>query len=101
MSELKKLPKKVDFTLEILYNYICNKTFCGIIISPKLIDELEVESLALEFTEPNQIISINISEKMIYDLKRTLAVLGHELAHFIGDATRNREVRFKQILIYY
>lgn len=101
-----QMPPKIMAYYNILVRHIqnlfCdNKTFCGIIISPKLIDELEVESLALEFTEPNQIISINISEKMIYDLKRTLAVLGHELAHFIGDATRNREVRFKQILIYY
>ena len=31
LSDLKKFDKKVDFTLEILYNYICNKTFCGIV----------------------------------------------------------------------
>ncbi len=67
--------------------------FCGIIISPKLVDELEVEPLALDATEPNQLISINISEKMIYNLRRTVSILAHELAHFIGKDTRNRKLR--------
>lgn len=76
--------------------------YYGIMLSPKLVDELEVEPFALhDVGEPHQIISINISEKMMYQPKRTVAILGHEIAHFVSDAPRSREDRLQQILGYY
>lgn len=74
----------------------------GIMLSPKLVNELEVEPFALrDIGEPHQMISINISEKMMYQPKRTVAILGHEIAHFISKGPRNRELRLLQILGYY
>lgn len=78
-----------------------DKLDCGIILAPKLVEELEVESLALDSTEPTQFISIGISEKMFYDIKRTMAISSHELAHFIGKLSRNRKSRAKSILVYF
>ena len=74
---------------------------CGIILAPKLVEELEVESLALDSTEPRQFISIGISEKMFYNIKRTVAISSHELAHFVGSKSRNRHQRIKYILTYF
>ncbi len=76
--------------------------FYGIMLSPKLVDELNVESLIKEdITEPDQFLSINISESMIYDLQRTICVLGHEMAHYVGNNGRCRLERAQHICIYY
>ena len=76
--------------------------FYGLMFSPKLVDELEVESLAIETLPPrNQLLSINIGERMLYDPRCTIAILGHEIAHFVGEETRLRDNRKEAILSYF
>ena len=76
--------------------------FYGIMLSPKLVDELEVESpLICQETEPDQLISINISEKMMYQPLRTVTILAHEIAHYVGNQIRRRDVRWRCIFSYY
>lgn len=74
----------------------------GILLSPKLVDELEVESAAIQgLTEMNELFSVSISEKMMYAPQRTVAILGHETAHFVGKSSRQRELRAKKLFGYY
>lgn len=74
----------------------------GILLSPKLVDELEVESAAIQdLTEKNELFSVSISEKMMYTPQRTVAILGHETAHFVGKSSRQRELRAKRLCGYY
>lgn len=78
------------------------KTRCGAMLAPHLVNELEVEPiLRNDSIEPLQFIVVNISEEMLYDPQRTVAILGHEIAHFAGNETRCRETRRKCIYIYY
>lgn len=74
----------------------------GILLSPKLVDELEVESVAIQdLTEKNELFSVSISEKMMYTPQRTVAILGHETAHFVGESSRQRDLRAKRLCGYY
>lgn len=74
----------------------------GILLSPKLVDELEVESVAIQdLTDQNELFSVSISEKMMYTPQRTVAILGHETAHFVGESSRQRELRAKRLCGYY
>jgi len=74
----------------------------GILLSPKLVDELEVESAAIQgLAETNELFSVSISEKMMYTPRRTVAILGHETAHFVGESSRQRELRAKRLCGYY
>lgn len=74
----------------------------GILISPKLVDELEVESVAIQgLIETNELFSVSISEKMMYAPQRTVAILGHETAHFVGNSSRQRELRAEKLCGYY
>lgn len=93
----------VTHRIKSIFNDLGEDVCCyGIMLSPKLVDELEVEPFALrEIGEPHQIISVNISEQMMYQPRRTVAILGHEIAHFVSNDPRCREERLKQILGYY
>lgn len=74
----------------------------GVILSPKLVDELEVVSLAIdEIARKDQLLSVNIGEALLYDLHSTVATLGHEMAHFVGENTRCRALRREYILAYH
>ena len=74
----------------------------GITISPKLVDELEVEAYSTSIRDGgDQFLSINIGEEMLYNPKRTSCILGHEIAHFVGNTHRNREYRKEQIIRYF
>ncbi len=77
-------------------------TVYGVMLSPKMVNELDVESYtALNEDKPNQMLSISISEQMLYDPARTVAILGHEMAHFVGEAVRMRAVRRNRLMRYY
>lgn len=74
----------------------------GVILAPNLVDELEVQSLAIdEIKRKDQLLSVNIGEALLYNLHSTVATLGHEMAHFVGENTRCRELRRKNILAYH
>lgn len=74
----------------------------GIILSPKLVDELEVKSIAIDaIGRKDQLLSVNIGEALLYDLHSTVATLGHEMAHFVGENTRCRELRRECVLAYH
>lgn len=74
----------------------------GVILAPNLVDELEVKSLAIdEIGRRDQLLSVNIGEALLYNLHSTVATLGHEMAHFVGENTRCRKLRRKNILAYH
>ena len=86
----------------------------GIMLSPKLVDELEVDSLAIkelfmkaredqqeQEAHRDQLLSVNIGESLLYDMSDTITTLGHEMAHFVGESTRKREIRRQKILACY
>lgn len=76
--------------------------FYGVILSPKLVNELEVSSLAIRTLQrDDELLSVSIGEALLYDLPGTVATLGHEMAHFVGENTRNRTIRRHWILTYY
>lgn len=78
------------------------KACCGVMLAPHLVNELEVEPLLRnDSIEPLQFIIVNISEEMLYDPRRTVAILGHEISHFAGNETRCRDTRRRCIYIYY
>lgn len=74
----------------------------GVMLSPKLVDVLEVEPMPLDsLSEPNHMMSVNISEEMLYHPHRTVLILGHEMAHFVGNSTRLRSWRRQLIAAYH
>ncbi len=74
----------------------------GVMLSPKLVDELEVEPMPLDsLSEPNHMMSVSISEEMLYHPHRTVPILGHEMAHFVGNTTRLRSWRRRLIAAYH
>lgn len=80
----------------------CPNAFYGIMLSPKLVNELEVTSLSsFQTRENDHMLSISISEKMLYDPVRTLSIFGHEIAHYVGYAARCRAWRLHCISTYY
>ena len=74
----------------------------GVMLSPKLVDELEVVSMPLDIiSNPDHMMSVSISEEMLYHPHRTVLILGHEMAHFVGNATRLRSRRRRFIAAYH
>lgn len=74
----------------------------GVMLAPKLVDDLEVESFSIaELEELGHLLSVNIGEKLLYNLRDTVMTLGHEMAHFVGEATRKRDCRRKLVLSFY
>jgi len=78
------------------------EVFFGVMLSPRLVSEPEVLSMPmLDSNNDDHLLSISISENMLYDPIRTLSILGHEIAHFVGDRARCRPYRLRQIAAYY
>lgn len=74
----------------------------GVMLSPKLVDELAVDSMPLKkYSEPDHMISVSISEEMFYHPRRTTQILGHEIAHFAGNLARLRNQRRQLIIAYH
>lgn len=91
-------------TQKILSSFNCQdpEICCGAMLAPHLVNELEVEPLFCnDSIEPLQFIIVNISEEMLYDPRRTVAILGHEMAHFAGNEIRCRDTRRRCIYVYH
>lgn len=74
----------------------------GVMLAPKLVDDLEVESFSItELEGTGHLLSVSIGEKFLYNLRDTVMTLGHEMAHFVGEKTRERGWRRELILSYY
>ena len=99
---------------EIIRAFQDEKNLYGVMLSPKLVDELEVDSLAIkelhtkaledqkaQEEQRDQLLSVNIGESLLYDMRDTITTLGHEMAHFVGEYTRKREIRRQKILACY
>lgn len=87
---------------QIIESFRDEKRIYGVMLAPKLVDDLEVESFSIaELEELGHLLSVSIGEKLLYNLRDTVMTLGHEMAHFVGEATRERGIRREQILSFY
>lgn len=78
------------------------EVFFGVMLSPHLVSEPEVLPMpTLDGNNDDHMLSISISENMLYNPIRTISILGHEIAHFVGDRARCRPYRLRQIAAYY
>lgn len=74
----------------------------GVMLAPKLVDDLEVESFSTtELEEVGHLLSVGIGEPFLYNLLDTVMTLGHEMAHFVGESTRQREYRRQLVYSFY
>ena len=79
----------------------------GFTITPQCTRILSVETLTKEgrvLMNGDQYISIGISEESVYRISNTMAILAHELSHFVGWRARCRKKRYDCLLnveIYY
>lgn len=103
-----EMPPKLMAYYSIMTHYIVSaledspEVLYGVMLSPKLVDVLEVEPMPLDsLSEPNHMMSVSISEEMLYHPHRTVLILGHEMAHFVGNATRLRSWRRRLIAAYH
>lgn len=71
----------------------------GFTISLKFVRGLDVQSLVQkEITGTDQFITIGIDEERLCRLQNTTVVLAHEISHYVGDDSRNRECRKRCVL---
>lgn len=68
-------------------------------IAPKLVNTMSVSSLALQEVLPkHQWISMSMDEDSFYTLKLTTETIAHEVSHYIGQSSRQRNERKKCIM---
>lgn len=74
-------------------------TIYSMTISPKLVNTLSVSSLALQEVLPDhEWISMSMDEDSFYTLKLTTETIAHEISHYIGQGSRQREKRKECIM---
>lgn len=101
-----EMPAKMMAYYQLMANQIMdvlrdNLCFYGVMIAPKLVTGLGVDPLALnKVTGLDQMRSVSICEAMFYEPGRTVAVLAHEIAHFVGEKARCRAERLWQMCGY-
>lgn len=86
------------------------KNFYGIIFAPSFVPDLTVTPLIdhiqhhIDMCDKelsrDQLLVIDIGESSIYDMTRTVAVLTHEISHYVGNCTRCRIKRTAAMVKY-
>jgi len=61
-------------------------------------DKTEVKELFMRQEYNRRLFLIETPERQMYQIRLMFYVLGHEVAHFVGTAIRNRDGRMRQIL---
>lgn len=106
-----QMPAKIMAYYTALIRYLIEalhddeNNYYGFTLSPSFADELAVNPITAQHQIPttsprDQFISICISESSLYDMQHTTQVLAHEISHFVGQDTRNRETR-KRCMYHY
>lgn len=101
-----EMPAKMMAYYQLMANQIVdvlrdNPCFYGVMIAPKLVTGLGVDPLALNaVTGLDQMRSVSICEAMFYEPRQTVAVLAHEIAHFVGEKARCRTARLREMCGY-
>lgn len=73
--------------------------FYGFTISPKLVNTLSVSPIGMQDIQlKDEWISMNMDESSFYTLRLTTETLAHEVSHYVGETTRNREFRKECII---
>lgn len=87
---------------QIIEAFKDDKRIYGVMLAPKLVDDLEVESFSItELEKLGHLLSVSVGEQFLYNPQDTVLTLGHEMAHFVGEDTRERGHRRKMIFSFY
>lgn len=87
---VQKLREVLQDDMDIIYSMT---------ISPKLVNTLSVSSLALQYILPyHQWISMSMDEDSFYTLQLTTETIAHEVSHYIGQHSRQRDKRKECIM---
>ena len=68
------------------------------LIVPRLCEMVAVQSLLYDRDEKNHLLYIRIPLELCYTPKEVALALAHEIGHYSGEFSRNREVRFKTLI---
>ncbi len=65
---------------------------------PALQVSTETRFIGFDLSPDNRLIQVTIPQRMLFMQRSTLLILCHEVAHYVGDGTRNREFRLQEMV---
>ena len=65
---------------------------------PTLQVNTETRFIGFDLSPTNRLIQVTIPQRILFMQRSTLMTLSHEAAHYVGDKTRNRELRLDKMI---
>lgn len=99
-------PKLMAYYTTYLHNLIeimrdVNESNYSCLLEPSFDSDISVSNVVIYDAPPSdRILSIKINESTFFDVNSVHRVLSHEIAHYVGDYTRNRNMRGRKICKY-
>lgn len=98
-------PKMMAFYVAVVYNiqkiiWMDNDSKYTFFLTPGFNDEISVKIISYREKElpKDRILKVSINEKSLYNPEIVIRSMAHEIAHYVGDGCRKRDIRKKYIL---